>query len=134
MDRHLKILDTLIAVAKSTQHHFRANHAAAIVYKGRFLAVGINQKKSDPFHVRFASNDKAIFIHAETDCIKQVVNYFNDALYYLKNSTLYVVRVKGEDKTEWGLSKPCIGCLKAVDLFNIKKVIYSKDNQGYGTC
>ena len=31
----------------------------------------------------------------------------------------------------WGLSRPCEGCIRAITTFNIKKVVYSIEKEGY---
>jgi len=110
-----------------------ARHAAAIVYKNQIISYGVNQKKSHPFHSRFSEHDDAIFLHAETDAIKNALRQISED--DMEKATLYVCRVKYDSngpgkKLTWGNSKPCIGCQRAIANFGIKDVIYSNDGDG----
>ena len=124
--RHLKHLNTLEKVAEAQPVTAGARIAAAIVIRNDIIAVGNNQKKTHPFQERFKKNDEAIYLHAETDCIKNALKHVDQDK--LSKATLYVCRIK-KDGT-WGLAKPCKGCMKAIATFNIKNVIYSTDTTG----
>ena len=130
MDKHLKFLEILMRVAETTEHTFRARHAAGIVFNGEFLGIGVNQKKSHPFQSRFMSNEFSIFLHSETDAIKNALKRYPAALEDLKKSTLYIARIKYDkdrSRTTWGLSRPCSGCLRAITTFEIPRVVYTLD-------
>ena len=133
---HLKVLNTLEKIADDLDldiNRTRARHAAAIVYKNQIVSYGVNQRKSHPFHSQFSDHESAIFLHAETDAIKNALKRINE--YELEKSTLYVCRVKYTDNTPnkkltWGLSKPCHSCFRAIATFGIKSVIYTGDDRG----
>jgi deoxycytidylate deaminase len=131
---HLKILNLLSKVAVTVEPVASARIAAAIVYKNDIISFGVNQRKSHPFHAQFRRNDESIFLHAETDAIKNALKFIDHET--LSRSTLYICRMKyiTTDKREFvfGLSKPCDGCMRAIATFDIKNVVYSLDDEGYG--
>lgn len=90
--------------------------------------MGANSKRTDPFQARFAKNEHAIFLHAEVAAIKAALKVLT--LEELRKSTLYVCRVKfdNEDRRPiLGLSKPCVGCRRAIIEFQIPRVVYTVD-------
>ena len=121
----LKVLKELAKLA-ATGNSFRARHAAGIVHRGELVATGINQRKTHPFHQRFAFNSHTIYLHAETDCIKNALSELD--VEDLTKSTLYVIRLRSVD---WGLSKPCLGCERAILTFGIPKIVYTTDGYGF---
>ena len=131
-----KILETLSKIAEDLDKDMNrtgARHAAAVVYKNQIVAYGVNQNKSHPFHSRFSEHDDAIFLHAETDAIKNALRRISED--EIEKSTLFVCRVKYDSngpgkKIIWGNSKPCDGCQRAIATFGIKDVVYSQDGQG----
>ena len=131
--RDKKILDFLSKAAEAADHSgMRARLAAAIVIRGDIVSVGFNRKKSHPFQVQYQTNDKQIYLHAETDAINRALRYVTKS--DLKKATLYVARVKYIDnkskKAIWAESMPCSGCQKAIDSYGIKNVIHTC-NEGY---
>lgn len=110
-----------------------ARLAAAIVYKGDIISIGVNKMKSHPFQLKYAKMPKSIFLHAETDAIKNALKRVDQDI--LSRSTLYISRVKYYDSTKqsvmYGLAKPCAGCQRAIATFNIKNVCYSLNEEGY---
>jgi deoxycytidylate deaminase len=133
--KHLKVLRLLSVIASDVPQmtkRSRARLAAAVVYKNQIVAVGTNQKKSHPFQHRYSPTEDAIYLHAETDVIKNALKNIDEK--QLAKATLYICRVKhtagsGSPLT-WGLSKPCDGCDKAIATFNIKNVVYSLEGEG----
>ena len=135
MKRHEKVMDLLSVVAEGVPRNTTssgARLAAAVVYKNRIISIGINQKRSHPFQAKYSVNEDAIYLHAETDTIRGALRYLSEK--QLSKSTLYVCRVKHENGPEspiiWGLSKPCIGCQRAIATFDIKNVVYSEEGKG----
>lgn len=114
----------------ATEHPW-AKLSAAIVHKGRIIAIGMNKMKSHPFQARFGKNKDAIFLHAEIAAIKNALRILDAK--DLKNTSLYICRVKKEerDRQDWvdGLAKPCPGCLRAIAEFGIKQVVYTTGNE-----
>jgi deoxycytidylate deaminase len=132
-DKHTKFFKLLEKIATAVEPVASARLAAAVVLRGEVISVGINQRKSHPFQSRFGKNEDAIYLHAETDAIKNALK--NISQEDLAKASLYVMRVKYADenkkKTMWGLSKPCSGCARAIATFGIQNVYYSKDDCGY---
>lgn len=131
--RDKKLLDFLSKVAEAAEHDgLRAKLAAAVVIRNEIISVGFNRKKSHPFQAQFGSNDKSIYLHAETDAINRALKYISKE--DLRKATLYVARVKYKDnhskKVIWAESKPCCGCQRAITSHGIKRVIHTC-SEGY---
>lgn len=124
--KHLKHLNTLEKVADAQPVTGGARIAAALVIRNDVIAVGYNQRKTHPFQDRFKKNEEAIYLHAETDCIKNALKNIDQEK--LSKATLYICRIKKNG--DWGLAKPCRGCMKAIATFNIQNVVYSTDKIG----
>lgn len=132
--KHEAILQFLGKIAEdSADPDLTARLAAAVVYKGDIISVGVNKKKSHPFQLKYSKMPKSIFLHAENDAIKNALKRID--LDTLSRSSLYISRVKYYDSTRqqvlYGLAKPCIGCARAIATFNLKHVCYSLDTEGY---
>jgi len=131
-DPHLKILNILQVMAETVPVEFRGRLAAAVVHRNEILSFGVNQMKSHPFQRQYSSNEDSIYLHAETDAIKNALKKHDIAT--IAKSKLYICRVKYDNEfgrtLQWGLSKPCAGCQKAIATFNIKHVCYTTDD-GY---
>ncbi len=130
MNKHEKALNLLAVVAEGVSRKTAsagARVAASIVYKNKIISIGTNSLKSHPFQKKYASVEHAIYLHAETDAIRLALRHLTES--ELAKATLYVCRVKhqngGNSPVIWGLSKPCIGCQRAIATFNISKVVYS---------
>lgn len=134
-NRHSRYLNILSKVAADIITPAKGNTriSAAIVYKNDIVAFGVNTRKSHPFQAKFGKNEDAVYLHAETDAIKNALKYIT--VEELEKSTLYICRVKFTDthrkKMIFGLSKPCCGCARCISTFGIKNVIYSLDETGY---
>lgn len=103
--------------------------------KKNILAMGKNQYKTHPFQKRFGKNNDCIYLHAETDAIKNALKTMK--VDNLEDCDLYVMRLKQASKTGptiTGLSKPCIGCMRAIVTFGIHKVYYTEDNASDFVC
>lgn len=133
--KHTKYMNVLSKVAADIINPVGGNArlSACIVYKGDIVSFGINEMKSHPFQARYGKNADSVFLHAETSAIKNALKYISQE--ELEKSTLYICRVKFTDYTKkkliFGLSKPCPGCFRCINTFNIKQVIYSLDENGY---
>lgn len=131
--KHQKILDILSKIAIDVEPVSNAKLASAIVYKNDIISIGINRKKSHPFHAKYGKNEDCIYLHAETDAIKNALRRIPQE--ELAKTTMYICRVKRPDHVSqsyvWGLSKPCEGCARAISTFGIKKVIFTCDDGSY---
>ena len=134
-DKHTKILYILDAVAEGVDRNMTvsgARCAAAVVHKNRIISVSTNSKQSHPFQLKYSSNSDAIYLHAETAAIHIAARHLSERQF--SRATLYICRVKhisgpGSPLT-WGISKPCIGCERAIVTHGIRKVIYSVEGTG----
>jgi deoxycytidylate deaminase len=131
--RNERILNFLTKAAEATDHiGIRAKLAAAIVIKNEIISIGFNRRKSHPFQAQYQTNDKQIYLHAETDAINRALKYISKE--DLKKATLYVARVKYRDNKSkraiWAESKPCIGCQKAISSYGIRSVVHTH-SEGY---
>lgn len=124
--RHIELLKI---IAEDVAPVSNAKLAAAVIFKGKIVAVGTNQAKSHPFAAEYAKNPDAIYLHAETDVIYKAKKKLTPT--ELKKSTLIVVRVKStaSKKLEFGLSKPCPGCEKCIRDHGIGTVIYTENSK-----
>lgn len=109
--------------------------AAGIVFKRHLVATGVNSYKTHPMMWEFGKNKDSLFLHAEVDAIKNALRLIS--VDQLSKSDLYIVRVKRVDgEREWisGLAKPCRGCQRAIETFNLKNVHYTTDENTVETC
>jgi deoxycytidylate deaminase len=125
-----EIQDEIFKLAQSVEPVRGARIAAAVVRRGKVISYGYNHKKTHPFQTRFCKNPHAVFFHAEVHAIKNALKSVDvEDLYKCE---LYIVRAK-RDKTnrKWitGMSKPCSGCQKCIDLFDLKSVYYSIEGE-----
>lgn len=125
-----KICKSLFDLACDNDNKTRCRLVAAVVYKNQIISYGFNSKKSHPFVIPFQKNDDAIYLHAETDAIKNALKRVS--VEQLSKCDLYVVRSKYVDKRKTtmtlGLSKPCKGCSRCITQFGLRSVIYSTDD------
>lgn len=133
--KHIRYLNLLSKIAADvvTPAVNNAKLAACIVYKNDIVSFGVNEMKSHPFQARYGKNKDSVYLHAETSAIKNALKYISQS--ELESSTLYICRVKYSDFTKakmmFGLSKPCPGCFRCINTYNIKKVIYTLDGYDY---
>jgi deoxycytidylate deaminase len=131
--RHARYMNILSKIAADLSPVRSARLAACVVYKNDIVSFGVNEMKSHPFQARYGKNKDSVFLHAETSAIKNALR----TLSYdeLERSTLYVCRVRFIDFNKrgmiFGMAKPCNGCFRCINTFNIKNVIYSLDNLGF---
>jgi deoxycytidylate deaminase len=103
--------------------------ASALVHRNKIVSYGTNQMKTHPYQYRYGKNDQCVYWHAETLAIYNADKKLNFDKF--KKSVLYVVRVKynGTEKDGFvsGLAKPCSGCMRCIQEYGIKSVIYTLD-------
>ena len=116
------IFNLLLANAETVTDDLKSHrHAALLTYKGKVLSVGKNQRKTHPMMLKYQTNEKKVYLHAEIDAIIKTINAHGTDI--LRRCELYVLRVTGGGNI--GHSKPCPGCQKAIDAFEIKKVYWT---------
>lgn len=128
---HLKYVRFLREIAEENEPVDSSRMAAGLLMKNNLFVMGKNSYRTDPWAVRFQKNPEANTLHAEIDTIKRAVNHHRGDRNALVGSVLYICRVKRpgphSNNFIWGLSKPCIGCMDAIELFGIKRVVYTLD-------
>lgn len=136
MEPHLRItknFSLLKEIAIATPKISGAKIAAAIVMKNKIISIGVNSYKTHPIQARFATNKGlSIHLHAEIAAIKNAMYYIS--VEDFKKATLLICRVKIDIETNkyvFGMAKPCIGCQRAIEEFDIKHVWYSLDKEGF---
>lgn len=121
---HLKYLQTLKDIAEAELGVIgRFKIASGVIFKNKLVAIGVNSYKSHPLMSKFGKNPQAIFLHAEVDAIKNALRVIT--LRDLEKSELLVVRIKLDGTL--GNSKPCSGCMRAIEHFNLRTVYYSTE-------
>lgn len=124
--KHNSIIKLLGRIAEDVSPIKTARIAAAIVYKGEIISIGTNSYKSDPLQAKYSKNEHAIYLHAEVSAIKKALKRINKD--DLSKCSMYIVRRKLHDGMMCdGLAKPCVGCQRAIDTYNIQKVFYTLD-------
>lgn len=126
-----KIIQKLKPIASEHTAVSMARVVAALVYKNRIMTIGYNSTKTHPFATKYAKNEHAIFIHAETDAIRKAKHFMTEQ--DIAKCTLVVVRVRTTNeefpisKQEvFGMAKPCPGCQRCIEDFGIKRVVYTQ--------
>ena len=125
-----EIFNETFKLAQSVEPVRGARIAAAVVRRGKVISYGYNHKKSHPFQTRFCKNRHAVFFHAEVHAIKNALKSVD--VEDLSKCELYIVRAKrNSTNRKWitGMSKPCSGCQKCIDLFDLKSVYYSIEGE-----
>jgi deoxycytidylate deaminase len=125
-----RVLNVLSNVAYDVERVANARLAACLLYKNEFVSIGTNKFKSHPFQAKYSKNKEAIYLHAETDAIKNALRVLNTD--QLSKCTLFVCRVKQDGS--FGLAKPCEGCTRAIATFNIRKAFYTTGERDIIRC
>ena len=124
--KHEAIIKLLERVAEDVSPIKTARIAAAIVYRGEIISIGINSYKSDPLQAKYSKNEHAIYLHAEIAAIKKALKRINKD--ELKRCDMYIVRRKIHNGIMCnGLAKPCSGCQRAIETYGIHNVFYTLD-------
>ena len=131
-DRDSRIINNLFRLAQDIEPVKSSRLAACLILKNSVLGYGFSQMKSHPFQAEFAKNPEAIFLHAETDAIKNALKRASQD--DVSKATLYIARAKIDHRTRkwiYGMAKPCIGCARAIATFDISNVVYTLDGEDY---
>jgi len=125
---HKRRLDMLFNLACDIEPQHKARIIAAIYYGKQRLCVARNRVRTDPFHYSFSQSEHRIHLHAETSAIKQAIQLVG--LDKLERCVLYVARAKRglDGQFQFGLVRPCIGCQRAIQEFNIRECWYTLEN------
>jgi tRNA(Arg) A34 adenosine deaminase TadA len=125
--KNIKYINILQRLATSMERVASSRIASCLVYKNDIISFGFNQKKTHPFQAKYCKNESAIYLHSETDCIKNALKHVS--LNEIKKSTLYICRMRLIGNKEcFGLARPCDGCARAIATFSISRVVYTCDD------
>ena len=130
MNMKTEIFQEVFKLAQAVEPVSGARIAASVVHKGKVVSYGFNHKKSHPFQAKFCKNKDAVFFHAEVHAIKNALQIID--IDDLSKCELYIVRAKRDkNNKKWitGLSKPCSGCQKCIDVFELKNIYYSEEKE-----
>jgi len=130
----LKIIENLKILTKTSTHP-SVWVASCLVHRNKIISYGINCMKSHPYQKKYGRNEEAIYFHAETSAIYTADKRIGFDKFH--NSILYVCRLKYESTEKLslvtGLAKPCDGCMRCIQHYGIKSVIYTMDEpDNYG--
>jgi deoxycytidylate deaminase len=130
-DKQNKIVSTLFLMASDHESTANAKIVAAVVYKNQIISYGFNSMKSHPFVIPYQKNEDAIYLHAETDAIKNALKRIS--VEHLTKCDLFIVRAKHAyskgKKMRYGMAKPCNGCARCITTFGVSSVYYSTEDQ-----
>lgn len=117
--------DTLPSIFKFAKKvSFLGDHrcriGCALLYKGRTIGLGWNQKFKT--HSMIAHLSEFPFLHAESHCILKCRN--KDILSKCTLVTYRQFRKSGQ----LAPSRPCEVCLQILNLYNIKHIFYTVEN------
>ena len=131
MKINIELLENLKALSLTSSHN-KVWVSSALVHRNKIISYGLNSMKSNPFQKRYGKNEYAIYKHAEVDCIQTALKL---KFCKFENSVLYVARMKYEstDRANYvsGLAMPCDGCLRCIENYGIRSVIYTMDHGQY---
>jgi deoxycytidylate deaminase len=131
--KHVRYINLLSKIAADLVPVRSARISACIVFRNDIVSFGVNEMKSHPFQAKYGKNRDSVFLHAETSAIKNALRVLQTN--ELEKATLYICRVRFIDCSKrgmiFGMAKPCTGCFRCINTFNIKNVIYTSDNHGY---
>ena len=130
MNMKTEIFQEVFKLAQAVEPVRGARIAASVVRKGKVVSYGFNHKKSHPFQAKFCKNKDAVFFHAEVHAIKNALQIID--VDDLSKCELYIVRAKRDrNNKKWvtGLSKPCSGCQRCIDVFELKNIYYSEEKE-----
>ncbi len=112
--------EKLIALArKSINSESKNIHVSILTHKNKIIAIGKNDyNKTTSAFVDFY-RETHNRIHSEADCIKKARYY-----RYLNKCTLWNFRF-ARSNSGLLLSMPCKGCMKLIELFELRSVYFS---------
>lgn len=123
MDKYLNLLKAQANVSQFK----RFPMAACIVCKGEVISCESNHLKTHPLQAKYASKPDRIHLHAEIATLVRARWPRNS----VEGCEMYVGRLLKNGL--WGCSKPCSGCLAAIDHAGIKKITYYNMNEEWET-
>jgi tRNA(Arg) A34 adenosine deaminase TadA len=115
------LLQLAIHTAKSSPS--KKKIGAILLRKNKVIVTATNlENKTHPLQAQFAQKvglKEKIFLHAE---INALIRAKEDA------DTIVVARIGGHSHNELRMSKPCPICQMALEMSQVRKIIYSTDD------
>jgi deoxycytidylate deaminase len=115
------ILQLAINTAKSSPS--KKKIGAVLLKKNKIISTATNlERKTHPLQATLAERvglKEKIYLHAEVNALIKAKE---------KADTIVVARVGGHGYCDLRISKPCKICQAALEMNNIKKIIYSTDD------
>lgn len=121
-----KILEGLAKIAETIPKIANVRIVSAIVLKNDIISIGHATLKTHPLQAKYSSNAHCIHLHAEINAIQRALRIIS--VEELEKTTIFICRIKIiNGKIGFGYSKPCKGCMRAIEAFKISKVVYTLD-------
>ena len=120
--KDIKFLKMSIKICKNVSIDFRSRHAAILTINNKIISIGINKSKTHPLQKKYSRHPSLTAIHAEIDCLSRVDKDSLDG----HRTTLYIAMINPDGSPH--LSCPCSGCSKAINDYNIDRIIYTTND------
>jgi deoxycytidylate deaminase len=127
---HKNILIAFKLAETATYQNYKLGAIITTKPKGRILSMGVNSVKSSPTQDKYSplysigsSFIKSKSTHAEIQAIRRA------CLVSMLGSSIFVARIT--NKGNWGNSRPCEGCQKAIRDAGISNMFYFIDGDFY---
>jgi len=113
-------------LGEADKSRLRYRHGCIATYSGKIIASGFNTSKYDK---------NTCTCHAEVNVLNKLYNTYtrkgqqDKILKIFRKTTLYISRL-----TQGGVSDdsaPCIDCLKVINQYNIKRIIFCMNDTHY---
>ena len=126
----ISLMDELKRLALCGGSHPKVWVSSALVFRNKVISFGFNQMKTHPFQLKYSKNNQCVFWHAETSAIYNAHKKMNFDKF--DKSVLYIARMKYENTEKKnfvsGIAAPCDGCMRCIEKYGIKNVIYTLDH------
>lgn len=119
--KFIRNLSATIDFTKLSDGVGASTHACSILYKNQIIGYGVNKRKTHPLQNKYQKRIDCNYLHAEIDALVQVINKHGTDI--LQDCSMIVCRTFKNG--ELASSKPCSGCMKAIEAFNLRRVFYT---------
>jgi tRNA(Arg) A34 adenosine deaminase TadA len=125
--RDIAMLERLRDEAELTPKSGAARISAAVALGRKIISTKTNRMKTHPLQAKYGKNSDSIYLHAEIGAIAAALRVIDPD--DLEKCTLYIARRKNTEDNHHvfvdGLAKPCKGCMRAIEEFNIGRIVYT---------
>ena len=111
-----------LARSVSLGSNYKIKMGCVLIHNGKPISVGHNEMKSNPGE--WSYGDK-VSIHAEANCLKNCLKK------NFEGATMIIYRESKDKYHMPRLAKPCPDCMKLLEKFKVKKIIYSVNEFPY---